>query len=241
MVLNAINEIAQFTTDIRYKSGTRIPVADWLSRSLDVKNNNKNQSPDWSSEQLINAIHSPPPHKSGLDFDPVYVPPDKTMAALEEVALHTICPRALAEAQAQCPVVKAHRAGNLPRNVVMADVEVAGHTLFSEVSDPANPRPLVPDSHKNIILNLIHHNDHPSVKETIRRTASQYYWPSLRTEVTEFVRSCHPCQVAKQSTTVKPGIGEYPIVDKRFSYIHLDVVGPLPESEGYSYLLSVYD
>ena len=29
---NAINEIAQFTSDIRFKPGKEIPVADWLSR-----------------------------------------------------------------------------------------------------------------------------------------------------------------------------------------------------------------
>ena len=30
--LNAINEISQFTSDIRHKPGSEIPIADWLSR-----------------------------------------------------------------------------------------------------------------------------------------------------------------------------------------------------------------
>ena len=238
VVVNAINEIAQFTTDIRFKSGARIPVADWLSRQ---QHSDNNKAPDWSksscppNSNVVNAVSQP------FSFDPSYVSPDLTLAALEEVALHSVSPEALAEAQKSCQEVKSHREGLHPKNVVVKDVLVAGHTLLCEVSDPLNPRPLVPADQRNVVLNLLHHGDHPSIKETTRRVSSQYYWPSLRNQVTEFVRSCHPCQVAKQSSTVNPGVGEYPIVDKRFSFIHIDVVGPLPESEGYKYLLSIYD
>ena len=98
-----------------------------------------------------------------------------------------------------------------------------------------------PVSQRNLIVNLIHHGDHPSVKETIKRTAKDYYWPRMRADITEFCRTCHPCQVAKQSATVKPGIGHFPVPDERFSYIHVDIVGPLPESKGHRYLLSVLD
>ena len=61
----------------------------------------------------------------------------------------------------------------------------------------------------------------------------------MRTEVEAFVRTCHPCQVGKQSKTEKAGVGSFPVPDQRFSAIHLDVVGPLPPSNGYRYLLTV--
>ena len=118
---------------------------------------------------------------------------------------------------------------------------MAGNNVFCEISNPDNPRPMIPASQRNLVVNLLHHGDHPSVKETIRRTAKDYYWPQMRKNITEFVRTCHPCQVAKQSTTIKPGIGHFPVPDERFSYIHIDVVGPLPESRGHKYLLSVLD
>ena len=108
-----------------------------------------------------------------------------------------------------------------------------GVQIFCETSDSANPRPMLPRSQRNTVLNLLHHMDHPGIKETIRRTAKDYYWPKLRHDVTEFVRSCHPCQIAKQSATTNPGIGDFPVPDQRFSFIHLDIVGPLPESEGH--------
>ena len=100
---------------------------------------------------------------------------------------------------------------------------------------------MVPISQRNLVVNLLHHGDHPSVKETIRRSARDYYWPQMRKNVTSFVRTCHPCQVAKQSATEKSGVGHFPVPDERFSYIHIDVVGPLPESKGNRFLLSVLD
>ena len=55
-----------------------------------------------------------------------------------------------------------------------------------------------------------------------------------------FVRTCHPCQVAKQIPTVKAGIGRFPVPDQRFTGILLDVVGPLPPSEGHRFFLTVF-
>ena len=85
----------------------------------------------------------------------------------------------------------------------------------------------------------MHHQDHPSSKETVRRVSAEYYWPCLRKNVEAFVRTCHPCQVAKQSPTVKAGVGSFPVPDQRFTAIHLDVVGPLPPSEGHRFLLTI--
>ena len=42
--LNAINEISQFTSDIRHKPGTEIPIADWLSRHPISDESDKNKS-----------------------------------------------------------------------------------------------------------------------------------------------------------------------------------------------------
>ena len=100
----------------------------------------------------------------------------------------------------------------------------------------------MPASQRNIVVNLLHHGDHPSIDETIRRVARDYYWPGLRRDIKEFVRSCHPCQLAKQAKTVNPGVGKFEVPDTRFSVIHLDIVGPLPKSQdGYRFLLTCFD
>ena len=87
------------------------------------------------------------------------------------------------------------------------------------------PRPLIPKDLRSLILNLLHHQDHPSAKESLRRVASNYYWPCMKKDVEKFVESCHPCQAGKQSRTMNPGIGHFEVPDQRFSVVQLDVVG----------------
>ena len=122
----------------------------------------------------------------------------------------------------------------------MKEVLISGHSLYCEVSQSNNPRPLVPKELRDLIVNLNHHQDHPNAKETLRRASKDYYWPCIRANVESFVKTCHPCQSAKSGSTVNPGVGHFPVPDQRFSAIHLDVVGPLPESEGMRYLLTTF-
>ena len=235
IAMNAINEIGQWTSDIRYKPGKTLLIADWLSRPHDVPIGTAYQTE--VCVQTNDADRLP----GNLNEKIQYVPPEATLAALEEVALHVLSPAQLALDQHLDPEVQAHLAGNKPRNVFVDIVKLADTELLCEVSDPRNPRPMVPKKQRDLVINLLHHADHPGQKETLRRVAREYYWPRLRKNVHDFVKTCHPCQLAKQSTTVNPGIGEFPVPDKRFAFIHLDIVGPLPPSHGYKYLLTCYD
>ena len=173
---------------------------------------------------------------------PKYVPPHLTIAALEQVALQMLSPEVIKAEQERCPDVEAHKRGNMPKNVVTADVEIMGNVLYCEVSNPQNPRPLLPSNLRSTVVNLLHHSDHPNYKETTRRVATDYYWPGLRKDIKNFVLTCHPCQLAKQSKTVNPGVGHFEVPDTRFSVLHLDIVGPLPKShDGYKYMLTCFD
>ena len=221
--MNALIEIGQFTSDIRHKPGKNIPVADWLSRPVDCP---IGKEYDVIENQLAEIK---------------YVPPEATLAALQHVAMETLNPADLAEAQKTDSDCISHQKGHLPKKVKVATVRMTGVDLLCEVSNPDNPRPIIPKSHRDLIANLFHHGDHPGIKESLRRCSREYYWPSLKKDITNFVKSCHPCQQAKQSRTVDPGIGDFPVPDKRFQHIHLDVVGPLPESDGHKFLLTIYD
>ena len=229
---NAINEIAQFTSDLRFKSGKSIPIADWLSRPAQSSNKGKD---------ALSSSHQAAPDRIPLSSDIKYVSPEETLAALEAVALQTLSPSKIAGAQAVDRQVQSHVKGDHPAGVKVASVKLDGVDLVCEVSDGDNPRPMIPESLRSLVLNLFHHTDHAGQKETLRRTASEYYWPKLKNDVTWFVKSCHPCQLAKQARPVDPGIGDFPVPDRRFQFIHLDIVGPLPESFGHKYLLTIYD
>ena len=120
-----------------------------------------------------------------------YIPLEMTLAALERVALETLNPVALAAEQLTDPDVLSHKAGKMPKSVVMQMVRMSGVDLYCEVSDSENPGPLVPRSQRNLVINLFHHGDHPGQKESLRRVATNYYLVKLRQNVKDFMRTCH--------------------------------------------------
>ena len=105
VAMNAINEIAQWTSDIRHKPGKLLVVPDLLSRPSQAYQVHQ-ESPD--------TLEYAPPS---------YVAPEATIAALEEVCLNVVSPRDIAEAQTQCPDVIKHKQGLMPRGVEMGEVE----------------------------------------------------------------------------------------------------------------------
>ena len=98
---NALNEIGQFTSDFRHKAGKDIPVADWLSRP---------------EGQPIITEHDVSSTKAEM-FQPKYIPPEKTLAALEELAIQTLSPAAIAADQMTDEDVLSHKSGHVPKKV----------------------------------------------------------------------------------------------------------------------------
>ena len=61
----------------------------------------------------------------------------------------------------------------------------------------------------------------------------------MNKQIDQYVKSCHPCLSTKPSKTKTPHTGHFPVPERRFSHIQVDVCGPLPPSKGYKYLLMV--
>ena len=156
--LNAINEVAQWTCDIRHKAGRDIPIADWLSRP-NVQP--MRIDPDFASLCTNNDTAVARQIQNGLPVNsadrsrgrPEFVSADLTLAALEEVGLQTLNPSAIAEEQEKCPDVIGHLNNNVPKNVIIDKVDIFGTKLVCEVSDPKNPRPMIPRSQRNLVVN----------------------------------------------------------------------------------------
>nr|VZI36155.1 unnamed protein product [Spirometra erinaceieuropaei] len=60
----------------------------------------------------------------------------------------------------------------------------------------------------------------------------------MNKDVKAWARSCLSCQRNKGQRHNKSSPGTFPSPDARFSHVHLDVVGPLPPSNGFTYLLT---
>ena len=52
---------------------------------------------------------------------------------------------------------------------------------------------------------------------------------------------CLNCQKAKIIKHVESGIKPFPQTNNRLAHIHMDIVGPLPQSRGYTHLLTIID
>ncbi|KAG8196637.1 hypothetical protein JTE90_006547 [Oedothorax gibbosus] len=60
-------------------------------------------------------------------------------------------------------------------------------------------------------------------------------------DIAEWCKACLECQKNKIHRHTKSAIGDYPLPSCRFSHINVDVVGPLPTSCGFSYVLTCVD
>ena len=56
-----------------------------------------------------------------------------------------------------------------------------------------------------------------------------------------WAKTCLNCQRSKIQTHVKAPLQNFAPSARRFDHVHIDIVGPLPESRGYKYLLTVID
>ena len=102
-------------------------------------------------------------------------------------------------------------------------------------------QPCVPKGFLYQEFELLHSLSHPVMRATQRLVNSSYIWPNMSTDVRKWTCSCVQCQRAKvQQHTVSPH-STFTTPDVHFDYIHIDIVGPLPPSNCYSYILTCID
>ncbi|GFW46735.1 transposon Tf2-11 polyprotein [Trichonephila clavipes] len=103
------------------------------------------------------------------------------------------------------------------------------------------PRPFVPASFRRAQFNHLHNLSHPGIAASTKLICSRYVWPSIKCQIKKWVRYCESCQKSKIQRHTKTPLGTLSLPDARFSHIHIDIVGPLPPSEGHHYLLTIID
>ena len=164
------------------------------------------------------------------------------LSALNTVALDIINHQELQKSQADCPIVRDHRAGKHPEGLNLVDHEFSPNVvLYCDISDGKKARPVVPKQWHDVIFRMFHCLSHPGFKPTLKKIAARYYWPTMRKDIARLVESCPDCQPVKTCRTITPPLSHRPVIAQRFQDVMLDVVGPLPVSYGMRYLLTVID
>ncbi len=102
-------------------------------------------------------------------------------------------------------------------------------------------RPLVPRDLRQQVFEHLHGAVHPGRRATRRLISSRYVWKGLSSDVTAWAKACLGCQRAKVQRHVQVPLQHIPVPSRRFSHIHVDLVGPLPASKGFTHLCTILD
>lgn len=112
--------------------------------------------------------------------------------------------------------------------------------MWCDVSTGQN-RPFVPKPLRRAIFEQFHSLSHPGIRGTRKLITSRYFWPSVNKDVNHWTRCCISCQKAKVVKHTKSPLGKFSVSSARFEHIHIDLVGPLPTSNGFTNILTVVD
>lgn len=114
---------------------------------------------------------------------------------------------------------------------------------YSPVGEEPRLLCFVPKGHRLSLLRIFHdEHDHPGVDKTLELIRRHFWFPSLKSFVQKYVSHCLICITHKKVPRAphqlihsweKPG--------SPFEVIHADALGPLPQSNGYKYVLIVVD
>jgi cleavage and polyadenylation specificity factor subunit 1 len=145
---------------------------------------------------------------------------------------------ALADEQSRDPETNAYRTAIT--NLKWKHVQFGDTPVLCDVSS-GRPRPLIPAKFRRQIFELVHGLAHPSIRSTTKLMTDKFIWHSIKKDVSAWSRTCEPCQLSKVYRHTKATLAPFAQPRRRFGHIHVDVVGPLPPSEGQRYLFTVVD
>ncbi|EFA07205.2 Retrovirus-related Pol polyprotein from transposon 297-like Protein [Tribolium castaneum] len=102
-------------------------------------------------------------------------------------------------------------------------------------------RPFIPKTSRYELFKHFHGMAHPGIKATTKLLTDRFVWPGINKDVSRWTRACINCQRSKVQRHTQPPITEIGTSDERFAVINIDLIGPLPPSNGFTYCLTCID
>ncbi|BHF70114.1 hypothetical protein SprV_0301316400 [Sparganum proliferum] len=154
--------------------------------------------------------------------------------------------------QQHLAVNRADRTAGQRRVGILCDEDVSGlqlqglllttgnRTILCDDSATSH-RPFVPPSLYCKIFSSLHNLSHPGSRTTDKLVSDRFVWPGMQKDLKAWTRACLGCQRHMVQRHNKTPISTLPTPDARFSHVHLDIVGLLPLSNGWSHRLTCVD
>ncbi|GFY76775.1 integrase catalytic domain-containing protein [Trichonephila inaurata madagascariensis] len=92
--------------------------------------------------------------------------------------------------------------------------------IFCDVSRE-KVRPYVPEELRFEVFRSLHNLSHPGIRATKRLIQDRFVWLFMLKDIAKWTRCCIPCQ--------------------RCKHVHIDLIGPFPSSDGFTFLLTCID
>lgn len=114
------------------------------------------------------------------------------------------------------------------------------HEIYCEISGESI-RPFIPRSLTETVFKIFHEPAHPGAKASVRLIKQRYVWANMERDIKNLCKNCISCQQSKVHRHVINNPSHFVAPDGRFDHVHIDLIGPLPVSEGFSYCLTMID
>ena len=119
-------------------------------------------------------------------------------------------------------------------------LNIEGTEIWCDVST-GKIRPVLPSSWTRKIFDSIHGLSHGGPKPTQEAISQRFVWKDMKRQIRAWCRECHACQSSKINRHTRAPLSERCPPTHRFRSLHVDLVGPLPASNGMIYLLTIID
>jgi hypothetical protein len=90
------------------------------------------------------------------------------------------------------------------------------------------------------VFQAFHGLSHPGIRATRRLMSERVIWSGMSSDIAAWSQDCQQCARGKASSQPAAPIQPIPVPDRRFTHVHVDIMGSLPTSaEGFSYLFAM--
>ncbi|KAI2654269.1 Transposon Tf2-6 polyprotein [Labeo rohita] len=129
----------------------------------------------------------------------------------------------------------------LPTSIIAAPVAWDIITEIAEAQTQDPPPAECPVNLTYVPQNL-RSSGHPGIEATLYLLKNRFWWPTMRLDTINFIKTCAACNTAKVPRRLPAGLLQpLPVPQRPWSHVAVDFVTDLPPSNGYTTILSVVD